>query len=412
MSPSHPRRTQAAPAPSEKGGFGHAFVVVHSGARDGYQVARALEEDGALAGLVTDYYSKSGLVGRRHADGIPAHRTHNDWPTVWDLAIHRVGARLGLRRDFDPRRSWRTMGHQARSLAARKRAGVLSYSRGDSSSVFEGFAGPKILFAYHPLHAFTRQILSEDADRFGLNKEAVSPDSWFDERILEAAETQELNSAEQVLCASSFTRESLGLAQATSVPTSVVPYGCPPPLRSMDESRSRDFLFVGQGVQRKGVHHLLRVWPEVRRKHPRATLTMVMGSVDPAMLPNSVPDGVLVRDRVGRDELTYLRHQHRVLVLPSLAEGFGLVIPEALAHGMHVVASTNTGLVDVPDYERCGTVVAAGDCEQLRDALCASYDATLDPEDSYSVAAQWQWADFRAGIRRALKPHEEEVVHG
>lgn len=385
--------------------------MVHSGSRDGYQVAWALEEGGALAGLVTDYYSKSGLVGRRRTRGIPAGRAHNDWPTVWDLAVHRVGARLGVGRKFDPRRSWRTMGRNARSLATRRNAGLVSYSRGDSSSVFPGFDGPKVLFAYHPLHAFTQRILLEDAQRFGLTAESVSPDSWFDEATLIAAETQELSAADHVLCASSFTRASLAAASVPPVPTTVVPYGCPPPQSSTDEPRGRDFLFVGQGIQRKGVHHLLRVWPEVRRQYPRATLTMVMGSVDPALMPDSVPTGVVVKDRVARDELTSLRHRHRVLVLPSLAEGFGLVIPEAIAHGMHVVATTSTGLVDLPGAETCGSVVEAGHCEQLRDALCASLDLPLDPEAAYAVAARWQWADFRAGIRRALQQQEERDVH-
>jgi glycosyltransferase involved in cell wall biosynthesis len=58
-----------------------------------------------------------------------------------------------------------------------------------------------------------------------------------------------------------------------------------------------------------------------------------------------------------------------VLVFPSLFEGFGLVILEAMAAGLPVIASRNTGGPDVIEEGKEGFIVPAGDAEALRQKM-------------------------------------------
>jgi len=52
--------------------------------------------------------------------------------------------------------------------------------------------------------------------------------------------------------------------------------------------------------------------------------------------------------------------QMDVLVLPSLGEGFGLVLIEAMASGIPVIASAAGGILDVVEHERTGLLIPPG----------------------------------------------------
>jgi glycosyltransferase involved in cell wall biosynthesis len=52
--------------------------------------------------------------------------------------------------------------------------------------------------------------------------------------------------------------------------------------------------------------------------------------------------------------------QMDVLVLPSLGEGFGLVLIEAMASGIPVIASAAGGILDVIEHERTGLLIPPG----------------------------------------------------
>jgi len=100
------------------------------------------------------------------------------------------------------------------------------------------------------------------------------------------------------------------------------------------------FLFVGTQFEIKGGAALLRAFPRVRALVPSATLDLV------THLPRAYEElarqrGVAVHDAsFSRDEVwdKFLRHGD-VLVHPSFVESFGLVVLEAMAHGLAIVAT-------------------------------------------------------------------------
>jgi glycosyltransferase involved in cell wall biosynthesis len=67
------------------------------------------------------------------------------------------------------------------------------------------------------------------------------------------------------------------------------------------------------------------------------------------------------------DQKDVMREMHRchVLVLPSVFEGFGLVIPEAMATGMPVIASTHTAGPEIIREGEDGFVLAPDDVSGL-----------------------------------------------
>lgn len=72
---------------------------------------------------------------------------------------------------------------------------------------------------------------------------------------------------------------------------------------------------------------------------------------------------------LGRAQVREIYQSSRVLVLPSIQDGFGLVILEALACGCPVIATGNTGGPDVIADGKNGYIVPPGDADALADRI-------------------------------------------
>ena len=66
--------------------------------------------------------------------------------------------------------------------------------------------------------------------------------------------------------------------------------------------------------------------------------------------------------------------QHDLLILPSIAEGFGLVILEAMASGLPVIATPNTGGPDIIEEGVDGFVVPIRDPDAIAHRVLSLHD--------------------------------------
>jgi glycosyltransferase involved in cell wall biosynthesis len=98
-----------------------------------------------------------------------------------------------------------------------------------------------------------------------------------------------------------------------------------------------------------------------------------------------------------------------LFVFPSLAEGFGLVIGEAMSCGVPVLTTTNTGGPELITDGREGWCVPAHDADALAERIEWAY-ANRDElyemgRRARSRAEQWTWADYRRKLARELSVH-------
>jgi glycosyltransferase involved in cell wall biosynthesis len=139
--------------------------------------------------------------------------------------------------------------------------------------------------------------------------------------------------------------------------------------RYAERTRSGPFriLFVGGVGQRKGVKYLLEAFDRVRGKGVELTLA---GPLPADMRPLApFQSAVRLTGRLDQAEIVREMHQAHVLVLPSVFEGFGLVIVEAMATGMPVIASTHSAGPDVIRESVDGFVLEPDDVDGLVDRL-------------------------------------------
>jgi glycosyltransferase involved in cell wall biosynthesis len=130
---------------------------------------------------------------------------------------------------------------------------------------------------------------------------------------------------------------------------------------------------------------------------PAATLTIVgQGELESEVRQAStqVPRVRYIGFSEG-DELASLYADADVLVLPALREVWGLVVNEALGHGLFVIATDEVGSVyDLLD-EQSGIMVPADDLEQLSRAMIETAK-TLDLSDAARLQRAEAVADCTA----------------
>jgi glycosyltransferase involved in cell wall biosynthesis len=117
----------------------------------------------------------------------------------------------------------------------------------------------------------------------------------------------------------------------------------PPP----DEEKVWDGLFVGRMAPEKGIYDLLIIWRRVVNVIPSAKLAVVGKVIQPhydgwmkAVEELKLKGNVVHLGELERKELIRTYYKSKVFVFPSRIEGAGIVIAEAMAAGLPVVAYT------------------------------------------------------------------------
>jgi glycosyltransferase involved in cell wall biosynthesis len=111
----------------------------------------------------------------------------------------------------------------------------------------------------------------------------------------------------------------------------------------------RPFVLLPGGLNhRKNAGLVLRAWPLIHEIHPEVQL-VIAGHCDPLYVApaRSLGDSVTLTGFVSDEALCALYDAAQVVWFPSLYEGFGLPVLEAMARGTPVVTSDTTSLPEV-----------------------------------------------------------------
>jgi len=362
-----------------------SVILSHAGVQYSYHVAFTLQEAGFLKGFWTTLYDFNHHNGtswirglnRRHYEGLKKELIHSHpWPEVFQRAFVSL---LG-RNYFTTNRllQWRNRwfdSHVANQLDR------------DSFDCFMGYAGSCLtsvkrtkklgrwaIVDQHDVHpAIAERLLKEEIE---LNPDFAPlisywpPDRGYLERLGE-----ELELADQILVPSSF---SLSSHRQEGIPRKklfCIPLGVDIPASPLDRKKKRKpfrILFVGTISQRKGIKYLLEAVKQLRL--PESELVLA-GQIDGDPRPlNPYKDFFRHVGFLSREAMREYWESSHVLVLSSIYDALGLVILEAMAHGVPVIVSENTiGLEAVRDGSD-GFVVPIRDVEALKDRILRLYE--------------------------------------
>lgn len=136
-----------------------------------------------------------------------------------------------------------------------------------------------------------------------------------------------------------------------------------------------DLLFVGHAqFKRKGLRYLLQAFLQLKEKYPMLRLLIVganwAGHTKPVELQDKNFKDVTYLGTVSEDELISLYHQAKIFCAPSLGnESFGIVLLEAMAAGIPIVATNIEGYARVLHHEQDALLVTPKDVNELVKAI-------------------------------------------
>ena len=131
-------------------------------------------------------------------------------------------------------------------------------------------------------------------------------------------------------------------------------------------------LFVGRLDPVKGAPLLLEAFGRIRGKHPEATLDIIGdGSERPALeaQARAYGDAVTFHGYMAQDAVADHLARADMLVLPSFAEGVPVVLMEAMASHIPVIASRVAGISELVEDGVSGFLVPPGDTDTLAERL-------------------------------------------
>lgn len=405
------------------------------------QVARAFNEKNALARLVTTvvdrprsvlqkvacaaaqavHFDLAGQMRRRAVREVPDRLVADrPWAELVRLGVGRLD-RSGVLTDLA--HEWMETGFDRWVARTQLRTADIVYSYENVCAASFRAARARGLFRVYdapaPEYRFSQAILDAElgldpALNSAYQKHIRAPHR---ERRRDGRRQSEYARANLIVTASSVTRDSFADyfrargrdAEINKIVT--VPYGAPAPDPTGADGGSRAngpvrLLWAGSFSVRKGARYLLQAWRRLAPSTEAAVLDVYGAVTVPPALLSGLPDSVRFHGSVSRDQLLKVYKDTDLLVFPTLCDGFGMVVTEALSRGLPVLTTTRAGAADLIRNGSNGFLVPAADA----DALAAALERTLSRRNelpamrppALEAAARWQWADYRRELARVV----------
>jgi glycosyltransferase involved in cell wall biosynthesis len=200
---------------------------------------------------------------------------------------------------------------------------------------------------------------------------------------------QELALADIIFVASTFTKKTLETYSGNLPEIKVIPYGFPAVNQKKEYhplvGRKLKILFVGGLSQRKGISYLFEAVEALQNK---VELTIVGRKAVPhCEALNLALEHHQWIPTLSHDQVLASMREHDVLIFPSLFEGFGLVITEAMSQGVPVITTDRTAGPDIIENGVDGWIVQASSSTAIKKVITSILETPAILKQ-FGIAAQ------------------------
>jgi len=347
------------------------------------QLAQELERRGHLHRFITTY--TDGRYRRLAQEKLALVR----WPDY----LGRVWAKLPGAEGLAP---WNYVKDGLFDLEARRRL--------DRCDIFHGWAnyslhsmrkahrlGAKTVLECSSTHVLRQgELLREEYKIHGLPPPA-GLSALLRNRLLKEYDLTDFICVPSHFVHGSFVEKGIDPAKLLLVPFGVDPGNFPRLPRTRDVFR---VVFVGNIGLQKGIPYLLEA---ARRLDSTGLQVQIIGNVEPGMgfLVRELPANVTLVGHVPHLELHRRLSAASAFVLPSIEEGLSLTILEAMACGLPVIITPNTGGTTVVTDGEEGFVVPIRDADAIAQKIAYLYEHEAErrrmAEAAEARARQFSW---------------------
>jgi glycosyltransferase involved in cell wall biosynthesis len=393
-----------------------SWVVVFAGARDSYHVPIALQEAGLLEKFVTDFYSPLdkpfALAAFPLLPGSMQSKLRRRFHPALSSDLVECNLRYALRNRRHPAdwpRQVHLPGRRAGRIAMERGSALLAYAHVATSAFTQAPRSAKALFQMQPHPRAVREILTLDTLLPEFRDGSCNELNW-DPSVFETYAREPLL-ADLCIVNSNYTRRTLIENGVKADRIRVVPYGVDCDFfvpKHVPYGNKFTVLFVGQPVRQKGLHYLLEAWR--RLKPPNANLRIAGRLPKNREIINEIEPSAQFLGPLSRESLRAEYWRADLLCLPSLSDGFGLVVLEAMACGTPALVTTNCGAADLIEENQNGFVIPSANLQAL-DSLLEWASKNRDVlrhlrSKTRAIAERYPWSRFRKQLVEALQSLE------
>lgn len=227
---------------------------------------------------------------------------------------------------------------------------------------------------------------------------------------------REIELADFFFAPSNIVRESLEFCGAKAEQIFIIPYGVKleafPKREKAPAGDTLKLIYVGQVTHRKGIHHLLNVIDQFNSDSVSLKLVGTYSESENFVQKAKNKKNIEFCGFKTHDELLGLYQESDAFIFPTLGEGYGLVVLEAMSAGIPVLSSDHAGGNDpIIDYHN-GIVFRAGDESDLYEKIqwCIENKEQLKAmgENANVTVQDFTWDTYYERICKAT----EQIVNG
>lgn len=364
-------------------------MVFHPGPMGIFEQSLALQERGWLGAMVMDFYCDLSSPPYKW---LPEGRVKKYFrkryhPPLNSTQIHTVPL-TAVRTRIATRLAWRDRSrvrlvfqHNSkidRWVAARvTRLGNLFF--GYEGASFYTFRKAKALglpcVLYQPVACAEKAaaLLNAEKDLFPKLADTLRY-RWFPDGVLEMMD-EERRLADKIICASAFTKESLVEIGVEADKVCVEPYGVNQEVFAPSDDKFPRFsiIWASSYTQTKGIGYLL----EALAREPVPGLELVLAGNPYGVDAVSLYEGRVRARRLGhisRQELGRVMRRCHAHVYPTLLDGFGRNIIEAMSSGLPVITTPNCAGPDLIEDGVTGFIIPIRDIDSICEKLAWIHD--------------------------------------
>lgn len=360
-------------------------ILSHSGKQHSYHVAKSLYDLGLLSKFITSSYVQSAklqqlitsrgnkYLSKRFLKGLGGHHVESNWRFEFKEMLYRklygisertldavyerdekfdryVANRLRL---LDGDILWGFQGSCRESLIAAKRNGKIAICE---LAIAHAPSAVKIL-------GEERQLNPDWEDSFS---NLVFPSAYY------ARLCEEPQLADVVIGASQFTLSTLKESGVPEEKLRYLPLGFEldhiPFNSSPRVTKGRiKLLFAGRITQVKGIKYLLEAIQQFDKSHVELHLVGAIQGSGKAL--KAYQDHYILHPPMQQYELFKKYQEFDLFVLPTIFEGFGLVILEAMAAGLIVITTSHSIGPELIAHGSNGYIVPIRDSDAIANAI-------------------------------------------
>lgn len=245
-----------------------------------------------------------------------------------------------------------------------------------------------------------KEILEKESKRWNISGFSLNPLSVL-------KQLKEYGLADYIFVPSQFAYESFVKRGFSKDKLRLIPFGVDldrfEPGEKLDKYQEFTAVFVGQISLRKGAQYLLEAWQKLNLKEAKLILVGKI-SEDFQKIWQQYQNNPSIEHREFCDPLSYYQKSH-LFVFPSLEEGSALVTYEAMACGLPLLTTLESG--SLVEDQKEGMIVQSGDVEGLAQKLEFLYKHRDLCQNMGQNARQkvegYSWDKYGEGVARTYR---------